>query len=322
MRDRVAAIEVIATNCIFCGKPLNDPESTQRGSGPDCNKTYGQQEVNPAPTDVARAMGSLARNQTYLKQVDPHIMVRVVKEHPNGHRIGTELIYTASSYRKDKQFVSIISESLRHLGYTAAAEKIKENVEKSLKKKVAVTLKFVGDLIEVHMPYHKEISQNMYKIPGQQVIREPGNARYRHRSVPKDQIKNLLTLLGMYLPGKNAYIEEQGIVWLNTPPQDEIDALNNAAVATSTNNGTTETVRLVLDNNRIEVYAPYCPPFAVELKKIPDRVAIWDKTGKKDTFICWTVPVGCKSEVVQLANKFFPGAQIKDELKKDGLDWL
>ena len=54
------AVELIATNCAVCGRPLLDSVSVECGMGPDCRKKYGY-NLDCSPEDRAEA-NKLARD--------------------------------------------------------------------------------------------------------------------------------------------------------------------------------------------------------------------------------------------------------------------
>jgi len=316
MRNRSEAIKLAATHCIFCNHPLNDPESLERGVGPECNAKYAQPAVAPQPDDVARAMGTLAEFQDVLRQVDSDLFRRILEVHPNGHKIGTELIYTASAHRNEKPFVLALSDAIRQLGYHVAADKMQQD-------RSCVTLKATDDLTEIHIGYHQGFAQDFYKIPGGRSVRDPQTNKFKHRTIPKGSWQYLITALGLHFNGECALIEGVGNFFIRTPTKDDIDKLNNARV------GRSDDVRLILNKEQvIEVYAPFNQDFINDLKTIKGRRPVYDETvltkGGKPTFVCWTVPENRLKSLEIMVKTHFPRAAIlfQDQSESESLDSL
>jgi hypothetical protein len=68
--EQALSTKLLATHCIFCGRPLRDPQSVQRGYGPDCAEKYAQDFTHgypPTDIDVAGTIAALEMAPDPLK---------------------------------------------------------------------------------------------------------------------------------------------------------------------------------------------------------------------------------------------------------------
>lgn len=304
------AKKIMATHCVFCGRELNDSESVQRGIGPICNKNYNQAIITPQATDVAKALGVLAANGSFVATIDNTLMPRLLERHPDGHKIGNLLIYEASTYLKEKQFVLILSQALRMLGYTVAADKIQ-------KDRSPVKLVPADGQFEVYTPFSKPLNNDIFHVPGIRSIREHG--QFKCRTIPTTSLPDLMVVLGKHFPNEGAWIEGAGTTVLKAPTQAQLDSLIREAKSE---------IKLVeACGNVFEVHAPFNRAFTDGLKGIRGRRAVFDPT--TDKFQHWTVPMSKKSTVVDLVNKHYSNPEITIVLQTEealppeaGLEWI
>lgn len=69
--------QFIATACCFCGKPLVDPASVERGYGPDCAERYGSFEGHGGPADWEKAVALVPQvGEAFAERVAEHVAAR------------------------------------------------------------------------------------------------------------------------------------------------------------------------------------------------------------------------------------------------------
>ena len=131
---------LMASHCIMCGKPLVDPESVERGMGPDCSE------------------------QGYLD--DGTLKAE-----------GKRLIHDAAEAATNGDIVEVrrLAGELALLGYLKAAEKIRTNFV-GAEKKVKIHVEQQGDMLHVAMPFKRAAKEEFIKawqsIPGRHYDRK------------------------------------------------------------------------------------------------------------------------------------------------------
>jgi len=66
--ENAVSTKLLATHCAICGRPLRDPESIERGIGPDCNEKLGRPNMMPTGVDPAGVARALAMAPAVLRE--------------------------------------------------------------------------------------------------------------------------------------------------------------------------------------------------------------------------------------------------------------
>jgi hypothetical protein len=117
---------IVLTHCVSCGKPLTDPESIDRGMGPDCSQEGYPIDWNGTPEEqeIKHSVRKMTILAAYAAQIGDIAKVR------------------------------ILADQIAELGYKQVAEKIHhrfDNVEKNVK----ITIRVKDGMYVVKTPFRR-----------------------------------------------------------------------------------------------------------------------------------------------------------------------
>lgn len=334
--ERAVATQIMATHCCFCGRPLVDAESVQRGIGPICKGKYAIGDITD--DSLKEALGVVAANEAHLggDLVGKIIGLRHDGGKDAGRQIANLVIYHASARRAESLFVLKCAEVLDAVGYETAGTQLRKNYAR-------ISIVENDGRLEIYTPYKQSFSDACRDFPKKLVYDDTkttrdGRPKFKCWSIRKDDLDLMLPLLGWFFDGEAAVVEGKPVA-LKRP--DRIDTIQaqarqrkadrkaswNAKQTKQNGNGkpkpapapVANAAVITLENdtsNRgyIRVFAPYNPDFTGVIRNVPRRKAVWDRSGPKDKFVCWSVPAGKRSEVIQMvADHFGLDATIDDQ---------
>jgi hypothetical protein len=160
---------IVLTHCVACGKPLTDPESIDRGMGPECS---GQ----GYPVDF---MGT-------------------PEEQEIKHRVRKMTILAAAAAQiGDIAKVRILADQIAELGYKQVADKIHKRFD-NVEKNVKITIRVKDGRYVVNTPFRRG-DKDAFIAAWRQI---PGR-RYSDgaNTVPVAQKRALWGLLTEFFPG-------------------------------------------------------------------------------------------------------------------------
>jgi SWI/SNF-related matrix-associated actin-dependent regulator 1 of chromatin subfamily A len=159
--EREAGTQMLAVNCVYCHRPLRDPDSLERGCGPWCAKKWGvfKSTAEPDAEAVQRALDTM-----------PEHMASVVRPKLDDPRKALSSAIHAAGAAWEQQstdaywYIGSAMELARALGYDGAAEglravfiegrKFDENGKEIGKARpLGVVISDRGDRWEIELPY-------------------------------------------------------------------------------------------------------------------------------------------------------------------------
>jgi len=164
--ENSVACKMLDVHCIFCGRPLVDAESVERGYGPECAKQMIFWDV----------LATGCRNEA------------------------NKLVYRAAMAAQHGEIsvVEKIAEELHNLGFVTLAEKVGKRFRNAARY-TEIVISIEGDKYRVETPFRRGAKEEFIaawrKIPGRRFIKE---ANY----IPVSQKKALWELLGQFFAGK------------------------------------------------------------------------------------------------------------------------
>ena len=163
------ACKLLATNCVFCGRPLVDAESVERGAGPECAPRY----LDPIKDADRKEVNRLVYNAALAAQ---------------GGKVEAVL-----------DIAGMIEES----GYPELAAKIRERFTTAVEgspANVKIVIEQDGDTLKVITPFRRAAKEDFIAawraIPGRRYDRA-GNCNV----IPVTQKRALWNLLQTYFHG-------------------------------------------------------------------------------------------------------------------------
>lgn len=160
------ACRMLATNCIVCGRPLVDATSCQLGIGPECREG---------------ATGGFDDGQ---------------------RQVANRLVFEASIAAQEGKIAVVLAKAddIAAVGYADLAEKVRRRF-KNAERKVAITIREVGNVYQVMTPYRRGEAEAFVAawrtVPGRR-WQDGMNV------VPVESKKQLWSLLRKFFGGKFA----------------------------------------------------------------------------------------------------------------------
>lgn len=174
-------VNMVATDCACCGRPLVDAKSVEFGIGPVCRSKYGM--TNPdGEVDLELAMVLLD------KVIEDYGFERTF-DLKDRQKAVNKLAYWAACHQGQKR-AAIVAKVIRALGYVKFADKISEHAGVA---PVKGTLSDDGKSILVDAPYRAESLGAWRSIPGR---RWTGSAN----SIPVSSLPQLRELVEKFYP--------------------------------------------------------------------------------------------------------------------------
>lgn len=123
-----AGTRLLATHCMFCGRPLRDPESIENGCGPVCAERFGVFSSEGPPDERA-----LAKWLGFAKSAHPDIANIVEEEGDDRRKAVSRLIHAAGNVWKRQsenyaQVLALVMELSFALGYPGTARGIRRAI--------------------------------------------------------------------------------------------------------------------------------------------------------------------------------------------------
>jgi hypothetical protein len=289
-------LQMTASRCCICYKPLTDAESVEHGIGPVCSHKYYAPDQIPTQEQVQTALGLLAVSNLPDGVIDAFIK-EVNNDHLNARKGCNVLIYWCSANYENRTEVFKCTSIMRALGYTELADKLE--IDRSV-----ASIKDNGDHFVAFTQMKGGFERDMTRIPDVKKLDGQKKGSKQGWFIPKSQEAYFLTVLGFYYPNQLA-CGSKGIFTIprksygnlinfRRPPRPVQQNLPNP-----TSPSVTGKVSITVTPDAVEIYAPYNDNFKNELKKqIPYIDRTWTGT-------CWKVRANYVTVVRQLIQTHF-----------------
>lgn len=201
-----AGCKMQATHCAYCGRPLTDAESVQRGVGPDCAARHdvasARGETRPEELATACRLAAEAL-PVELAGLEGRIARELADHGPR--RAANVLVYLIALIQVGSAAAYMVS-ALGALGYGAQAERIGERLGH-----IKVTRE--GETLVARLPYDERLIFAVARIPGRRIEKrqDAGKRRpYTVNVVPAAQRVALWTALRTRLPAGTLVLGTEG----------------------------------------------------------------------------------------------------------------
>jgi SWI/SNF-related matrix-associated actin-dependent regulator 1 of chromatin subfamily A len=190
------ATKQVASQCIFCKRPLVDAESVERGCGPECAQKY-MRFADPGPVDVNKIEVALAAApETFRKDVAKYLSQDDLKQAVQ-RAIWHAAVAAEYGGEGSREVIASAHTLAQGAGYDVVARQIaKMHIAQS-----GIKLVQVGNNVAVVTPYNQAFVSAIKNVPGRRFTRDPEPGWI----VPEDRIPEAINALAAAFPGRMAF---------------------------------------------------------------------------------------------------------------------